>query len=118
MSVLIKDEKLLGKHNEIWKEVSNLIKQKTDSKPVYNEKYLKTKTKSYIGKINTNFHNNKKLKEGSQCISLSVVQIESVNRKDKDYYPQVFLEECKFVIKEKRWLSLLLTKLNSLIIFS
>ena len=34
MSVFIKDEKLLGKHNEIWKEVSNLIKQKSDSKPV------------------------------------------------------------------------------------
>ena len=25
-----------------------------------------------------------------------------VCRKDKDYYPQVFLEECKYVVKEKR----------------
>ena len=38
MSVLIKDEKLSGKHNEIWKEVRNLIKQKTDSKNLILEK--------------------------------------------------------------------------------
>ena len=26
----------------------------------------------------------------------------SVYKKDKNYYPQVFLEECKHVIKEKK----------------
>ena len=28
--------------------------------------------------------------------------IESIYRKDKDYYPQVFLNECKYVVKEKK----------------
>ena len=36
-----------------------------DSKPIYNEKYLKTKIKCYHEKIKTNFHNNKIPKEGS-----------------------------------------------------
>ena len=58
--------------------------------------------KSHDGKINTNFHNNKIPKEGSQCICLSVILIDSVYRKHKDYYPQVFLEECKYVVKEKK----------------
>ena len=31
-------------------------------------------------------------KEGSQCICLSVVLIDSVYRTGKNYYPQVFLE--------------------------
>ena len=44
-----------------------------DSEPVYNEKYLNTKTNSSKGKINTNFHNNKIPKKGSQCICLPVV---------------------------------------------
>ena len=35
-----------------------------DSEPAYNEKYLKTKTKSWKGKINRNFHNNKLPEEG------------------------------------------------------
>ena len=28
--------------------------------------------------------------------------IDSVYKKDKKYYPQVFLEECKYVVKEKK----------------
>ena len=46
----IKDEILLEKFNKIWKKVSNITKKEFDSKPVYNEKYLKTKIKSYNGK--------------------------------------------------------------------
>ena len=34
--------------------------------------------------------------------------IDSVFRTGKYYYPQVFLEECKYVIKEKKFLNLLL----------
>ena len=52
-------EKLLAKYNDIWKKVSNIIKKELDSKPVYNEKYLKTKINYYNGKINPNFQNNK-----------------------------------------------------------
>ena len=40
-----------------------------------------------------NFHNDKILKEGSQCICLSVILTDSVYRKDKNSYPQVFLED-------------------------
>ena len=100
MSFLIKDDELLEKYNEIWEKVKNSIKEEFDSKPVYNEKYLKAKIKSYNGKINTNFHNNKIPREGSQFICLSVILIDSVFRTGKNYYPQVFLEECKYVVKE------------------
>ena len=59
MSFLIKDEKLLEKHNKIWKKVSNSIKKEFVSKPVYNRKYLKIIVKSYNRKINTNLRNDK-----------------------------------------------------------
>ena len=64
----------LKRYNEIWRKVCNIIKQEFDSKPVYNGKYLKFKLKSYNGRINTNFYNNKIPKESSQCI-LSVSNI-------------------------------------------
>ena len=102
MSFLIKDEKLLEKYNEIWKNVSKIINKEFDCKSVYNEKYIKTKIKYYNGKVNTNFHNNKIPKEGSQCICPSVILIDSVYKKDKNYYSQVFLQECKDVVKEKK----------------
>ena len=41
-----------------------------DIEPVYNEKTIKTKIKSYEGKINTSFCDDRMPKEGSHCIYL------------------------------------------------
>ena len=73
ITLLIKDDELLEKYNEIWEEVKNNIKKEFDSKPVYSGKYLKAKIKSYNGKISTNFHNNRAPKEGCPFICLSVI---------------------------------------------
>ena len=97
----IKDDELLQKYNEVWEKVKNSLKKESDSEPVYNEKYLKAKIKSCNGKINTNFHN-KISRESSQSICLSEILIYSVVRTGKNYNPQVLLEECKYVVKEKK----------------
>ena len=76
---------MFEKYNEIWIKVSNNIKKQVNGELVYNEKYLKTKSKSYKGKINTNFQNSKIAKEGCQYIFLLIL-IDSVYRKDKNYY--------------------------------
>ena len=91
---------MFEKYAETWKKVSNIIKKEFDSKPVYNGKYLKIKIKSYNRKTNTNFHNNEIPKEDPQCICLSIILIDSVYRKNKDCYPKVFLEECKYEVKK------------------
>ena len=57
----------------MWHKVSNTIKKGFDSEPVYNEKYLRNKIKSYEGKTSTNFHGDKIPREGSQCSFLSVI---------------------------------------------
>ena len=75
-SFLIKDDELLKKYNKIWKKVKNSLKKEYDSEPVYNEKYLKAKVKSYNEKINTNFHENKIPNKGSHFICLSVTLID------------------------------------------
>ena len=71
-------------------------------------KSWKAKIKSYNGKINTNFQNNKIPKEGSHFTCLLVILIDSVFRTGKNYYPQAFSGEKKCVVKEKRCLSILL----------
>ena len=45
----------------------------------------------------------------SECICLSIIRIDSVYRTDNNYYPQAFLEECKYAVEGKRRLSLFLT---------
>ena len=95
VSFLIKDDELSEKYNEIWDKVSHTVGKEYDNNPVYNKKYLRAKIKSYNGKININFHNNRIPKEDSQLICLSVILIDSVFRAGKHYFPQIFLQECK-----------------------
>ena len=59
------------------------------------KKYIKAKMKLYNGKINVNFHINKRHTEDSECIFLSAILINSAFRRGKHYHSQVFLEECK-----------------------
>ena len=57
MSFKVIDKKLLTKYNKIWERVTSLMNIEFDSEPVYgdNDKYIKTKIKSYRDKVNTNF---------------------------------------------------------------
>ena len=45
-----KDVELLEKYNETWEKVKNSIKKEFDSEPVFYDKYLKAKLKSFQGK--------------------------------------------------------------------
>ena len=47
MTLLIKDDGLLEKYNEMWKKVKNSIEEEFDSEPVYNEKYVNARIKSH-----------------------------------------------------------------------
>ena len=78
----------------------NNLRKYFDNEPVYNEKYLKAKVKSYNEKRNKNFFGNKMSKEGSQLICLSVILIDSAFRTGENYHPKVFLE-CKYVVKKR-----------------
>ena len=70
---------------------------------MYNDKYTKTKIKIYNDKVYTNFRHNKIPKDNECCACLFVILLDSifVNSK-KEYYPQVFLEEFKYAIKDRK----------------
>ena len=69
---MIEDEVLLEMYNQILRKVKNNIENEFDSEPVYNEKYLRAKMKSYNKKINSNYYDNKIPKEDSKFMCLSV----------------------------------------------
>ena len=99
MSFRVKDKQLLKNYNKIWEKVEKLMKIDFESKPVYgnDDKYIKTKIKTYEKSIITNFHNKKSPKEKAPCKSLSIIRIDSVIKTNKKYYPQPLLEECKYI---------------------
>ena len=53
--------------------------------------------KTYADSIITNFHNTKMPKEKVPCKCLSIIVLDSIIESDEKYYPQTFLEECKYV---------------------
>ena len=99
MSFKISDKQVFKKYNQILKKIEKLLKIKFDSKPVYgdDDKYIKTKTKIYSGSKVTNFHNGKIPKENAPCKCLSIIMLDSAIKVNEKYYPQTFLEECKYV---------------------
>ena len=113
MSSKVKDKKLFKNYNKIWKKVEKLMGIKCNTKPAYgdDEKYIKTKIKTYGDNITTNFYN----KKGSKKVSkekiphkcLSIVILDSILFAYEQYRRQIFLEECKFAkenIKTKNYI--------------
>ena len=107
MSLMIKDIQLFKKYNKIWKKIEKLMKIDFNTKTTYgddDDKYIKTKIKTYKDSIITNFYN----KNGSKKIPeekvphkcLSIIILDSVLYAYEKYHPQIFLEECKYM-KEK-----------------
>ena len=99
MSFLIEDDELLEKYNTIWDEVSPDIKKEFDSKPVYNKNFLKTKIKSHGDKV-TDFYDKEIPKVESTYTCLAALSLDCALNKDGNYYPQVFLKECKCIMKK------------------
>ena len=99
MSFRVKDKQLLKNYNKIWEKVEKLMKTDFESRSVYSDddKCIKTKIKIYAKNTITNFHNKKMAKEKAPCKCLPIIMIDSVIKANKKYYPQILLEECKYM---------------------
>lgn len=100
----IKNHDFVKNYNKIWDKAINSINKNLIAikSLTYDKKYLETKITSYEGKLNRNVHDNGIPKEGPHCICLSVKLINFIFKLGKNHYSQVFLEECKYIAKEKR----------------
>ena len=87
-------------------KIRDFIGKKSDAEPVYGDKYIKIKIKSYNNDIRTNFHcegNNKKVpKESCTYKCLSLKSLDSVIKMGKKHYPQTLLEKCKYKLTNKK----------------
>ena len=102
MSLKIKDKKFLKVTIKYGEKIESLISINFDSKPTYgdDDKYVKTKIKTYEDSITTNFYNKKGPKkipeEKIPHKYLSIIVLHSVLYAYEKYHPQIFLEECKY----------------------
>ena len=99
MYCLIEDDDLLGNYNTPWNRVSADIKKEFDSEPAYNKNLLKTKVQSHGDKV-TDFYDKEIPKLDSNHTCLAVISFDSALNKYGNYYPQVFLKDCKYIKKK------------------
>ena len=106
ISFLADDKEFLKEYIKVWGKIRDLTGKKLDAEPVYGDKYIKTKIKSYNNDFRTNFHgedNSKKVPKVScpyKCLSL--ISLDSVIEMGKKRYPQTLLEECKYKLTNKK----------------
>ena len=105
MSFKIKEESVYLKYNEIWNKVKSILNVKFHRKPIYDDKYIKTKVKTFNNTINTLFLGDEIPKERIHYARISAICIDSVLKVDKENYPQVYLEQCKCKIKKRELVS-------------
>ena len=81
MYFLIENNDVLNKYNTIWDKVSSDTKKRFDRESVYI------------------IHDKEIIKVGFNHTCVSVISLDSILKKDKNSYPQVFLKECKYIKK-------------------
>ena len=94
-------------------KIKRLMGINFESKAAYNDKYINTKIKTYKDSISTNSYDKTGFKEvleekvPHKC--LSIIILDSVFYAYEKYYPQTFLEECKYMrenVKSKNYIDM------------
>ena len=99
MSFLIKDDEVCEKYKQIQNVIKNKIGIKFHSETIYEQKYLKAKVREFDGNLRTNFLGNGVPKQNKYYTCIDCITIDSVMKMNKKNYPQFYLEECKYKIR-------------------
>ena len=83
MSFKIEDYNVYIKYNQIWNKIKELLNIKFYTESIYDDKYIKTKVKTFSSAINTLFTKNKIPKEKVEYACIAAISIDSVFKVDK-----------------------------------
>ena len=101
MSFRIEDDDAYIKYNNIWNKMKDLLNGiRLNSDVIFNDKYIKTKVNDNKFSL-ANFDNNIIPQEQIEYICIPCITIDCILKIEKKYYPQVYLEQCKYKEKER-----------------
>ena len=78
--------------------IEDLRNVELNALPDYDDRYMKTKIRTYIDKVYTNFRSLNVLENGVECESCSIISIDSLLVYENKYYLQVYLDNCTYKI--------------------
>ena len=94
MSLRVDDKKLLEKCKAIQTKIEDLKNIKLNSLPVYGDRYLKNKIRTYGNKVCANFPGFNVQKDYLEYESFTVISVDSLLVYDKKYYLQLYIDNC------------------------
>ena len=74
---------------------------KFHSETIYDDSYTKTNVNTLSEVIKTLFDGDKIPEERIEYVCITCISIDSVLKVDKKNYPQVYLEQCKWKVKNR-----------------
>ena len=113
MSVLIKDDDMLDKYNEIWNRIKKAMGIKFHSMPVYDEKYIKAKTREFNCVIKTNFLGDEIPKKGAPFTYIACITVHSFIRMKKNELSTSLFRRMQIQNKEIRMSKFIKTEMQS-----
>ena len=67
-----------------------------NSLPVYDDRYIETKIRTYGDKVYINFRGLNVSEDGVECKSFKIISIDSLLVYENKYYIQVYLDNCAY----------------------
>ena len=102
MSFRIDDGKLLEKYKSIWTKIEDLKYSKLNALPVYDNRYIKPKIRTYGDNVYTNLHGVNVPEDYIEYESFTVISIDSLLIYENKYYLQIYLDNCAYKIVNKQ----------------
>ena len=102
ISFCIDHEQILEKYKAIWNKIEDLKNTELNALPVYDDKYIKTKIRTYVHKVYISFRGLNVPEDDIECESLTVISIDSLLVYYKKCYLQVYLDNCTYKIVNKQ----------------
>ena len=98
----IDDENLLEKNKTIWIKIEDLKNNELNALPVYNDRYIKPKIRTYSNKVYTTFGSLNVSEDDIECESFTVISIDYLLFNENKYYLRVYLDNCAYKIVDKQ----------------
>ena len=102
MSFHTDHQKLFEKSKSTWTKIEDLKNIELNVLPVYGDRYIKTKIRTYGDNVYTDFHDLNVSEDIIEWKSFTVISIDSLVVYKNKYYPRIYLDYCTDRIANKQ----------------
>ena len=102
MYICINDPELLKQYKAVRSKIEDLKNIELNSSPVYDNRSIKNKIKTYGDKVYTIFHDLNVPEDDVECESFTFISIDYLLAYKSKYYLQVYLDNCVYKIIDKQ----------------